>query len=307
MRERRNGSRPRRSSSPRGIVAEHRTPVASAHRVRRSGPTSTGRAHERHLPLGALEEDEVVAAGVAQPDEVAAEVDRRAPRRPPAQVRARRRGHRLDGLHEPLGAHRRLVEDAARRLVEPGRRPAGEPIGEDRGEPVRGAGELLGDRRGVDRAAVPRELGDAAEPRGAELHAEAPRQLGVELVGLVEDDDLVRGQQRAPRREVGAVERGVDDDDVGGLRAALRLLGEARRAERAAVRARALLCGHRHARPGPRVGLEAQVVALAGLRRRRPRRDRAQLGGDPRRRVVVRGRGSPRSDAPRSLRRCWHR
>ena len=64
----------------------------------------------------------------------------------------------------------------------------------------------------------------------------------LELVGLVEHDDVVLGQEGAAAGDVHAVEVGVDDHDVGGLRRARRaVLGEARVAERAAGRAGALL------------------------------------------------------------------
>jgi hypothetical protein len=46
-------------------------------------------------------------------------------------------------------------------------------------------------------------------------------------VGLIEDDDVVGGQERPASRQVRAVEGGVDDDDVGLLGTGLGGLGEA--------------------------------------------------------------------------------
>src|ERR1019366_5126846 len=70
----------------------------------------------------------------------------------------------------------------------------------------------------------------------------------------------------------------------------LGLLGEARGAELAAIRAGTLLGGHGDARPSTGVGLEAELVPLAGLCRSRPRDDPAELGGDARGRRLARER-----------------
>ena len=83
--------------------------------------------------------------------------------------------------------------------------------------------------------------GQEAEPARCELDARGRGDDLLELVGLVDHDDLVLGQERPVHREMHAVEVGVDHDDVGFLTAGAGVLGEDSGAHRAAQRAGALI------------------------------------------------------------------
>ena len=83
--------------------------------------------------------------------------------------------------------------------------------------------------------------GHRDEPAGRQLGADRVAHHVLEDVGLVEHHDVVLGEDHPAAAHVQAVEVGVDDDDVGDRGRAARLLGEARLAERAAIRARALV------------------------------------------------------------------
>ena len=69
---------------------------------------------------------------------------------------------------------------------------------------------------------------ERAEAAGADRQAGGGRDDVLELVGLVDHDDVVLGQQRLAAGEVEAVEVGVDDHDVGSLGGPPGRLGEAR-------------------------------------------------------------------------------
>ena len=56
--------------------------------------------------------------------------------------------------------------------------------------------------------------GQRAEPGGRHLDAKTRGHHLLELVCLVEDHGVVIGQHGTPTRQMGAVEMGVDDDDV---------------------------------------------------------------------------------------------
>ena len=73
-----------------------------------------------------------------------------------------------------------------------------------------------------------------AEPARCERDARGRGDDLLELVGLVDHDDLVFGQERSVHCEMHAVEVGVDHDDVGFLTAGAGVLGQAGGAHRAA-------------------------------------------------------------------------
>ena len=285
-----SGSRPRRSSSPSGIVALHRTAGRlGPQRCASSGPTSTGARTSvawrsvpskktRSSPPGSRSRTRSPRRWTAAP-----RVDQRR-RSAPGE-----RGQRLDGLDEPLGA--RAPRRRARVRVassSPVAAPRASRSASDRREPVRRRARAA--RRSTGHRPPPLCRASVAIPRSREALSSTPRlreSWASSSWASSKIDDLVRGQQRAARRQVRAVEGGVDDDDVGGS------------ARRFACSAKHVAPnGHRSAPGHSSAGIETrdhargsgskpEVVALAGLRRRRPRRDPAQLGGDAGRGVVV--------------------
>ena len=183
-------------------------------------------------------------------------------RRPPTHAtcpRAGERGVEVLGQRDGrlLGADSALVgvghvgRDGPQRGQQgsTGRRPCGERVADGVGQRAPGAAADVG-REGVgqpvpasargaeqlvvvdDPAGQPGQVGEAA---GAEATAGGVGDDVLELVGLVDHDHVVLGQDRAAGADVEAVEVGVDDDDVGRRGPAAGRLGEALFAERAAA------------------------------------------------------------------------
>ena len=120
-------------------------------------------------------------------------------------------------------------------------------------------------------------LGEGTEASGGDLHAQRLGHHVLDGVGLVEDHDVVLGKHGAVAGDVGGVEVGVHDDDVGGRGALARLLGEADGPRGTAERPRALPGRHRQRRPGPGGGLEVELGAITGGRGLGPGDEPAQL------------------------------
>ena len=122
--------------------------------------------------------------------------------------------------------------------------------------------------------------GDAAqrpEPAGEQLGPDGGGEDVLGGVRLVEDRQVVLGEDRPAGRHVDAVEVQVGDDDLrpGGTVAGL--LGEAPLAAGAAQPARALVGADADRRPGRGAGLEGQFGPVAGVGVRRPVGDGGQL------------------------------
>ena len=129
------------------------------------------------------------------------------------------------------------------------------------------------------------DMGQGGEPAGRQLGPARLRDGVLELVGLVEDDQLVVGQHGATRGEVGAVEVGVDHDHVGRGRGVAGVLGEA-------VLAPGALGRRRGTRRSPML-TAAQVAARGSSAELGPVAGRRRLGPlgqllDVRRRRLVR-------------------
>ena len=129
--------------------------------------------------------------------------------------------------------------------------------------------QLLADRRqGVEQVPVaffdlgPRRGDDGTEAARRDLDPEARGHDLLELVGLVEDDDVVVGQHRPAAGQVRPVEVGVDDHDVGRRGPVVGGFGEAASARGAVVGARAFPGADAQHVPGPVGRLEAQVGAI---------------------------------------------
>ena len=106
---------------------------------------------------------------------------------------------------------------------------------------------------------------------GADLEAEGSRGDVLELVGLVEDHQVVWRQQLAADGQGGRVQVGVDDHHVGLGGPVPGRLGEASSAGRAAGRARALPGPDADLGPGDRAGFPGQLGPVAGVRVAPPR------------------------------------
>ena len=91
-----------------------------------------------------------------------------------------------------------------------------------------------------------------------------------QIVRLVDDQQLVFGQYRRVGDGVDGQQRVVGDDDVGAAGLGPRPLGEAVGAERAAGHPEAFPRGHADLTPRPVGHAGFEVVAVAGLRGRRP-------------------------------------
>ncbi len=132
-------------------------------------------------------------------------------------------------------------------------------------EPLGGLGDRVGlIRLGTGTSQPSREL---TEPSRRHLRAQRARCEAVERVRLVDDHDVVLGQQLAARPQVRRVQRMVDDHDLGIVGALARLLREAAHAHLAAVRTGALVRTTRHRAPRPRLDRCRQVgdVARVGV------------------------------------------
>ena len=119
-------------------------------------------------------------------------------------------------------------------------------------------------RRRIDEGAC--RGGEGPEPAGPDLHAQAVGHDLLHLVGLVEDHDLMGREHRTPAGQVGPVQVGVHYHHVGLGGTGAGVLGEAVAARRAPEGARALACRGGHHGPGPVVGLEVELGAVAGGR-----------------------------------------
>ena len=105
----------------------------------------------------------------------------------------------------------------------------------------------------------------SAEKRPAlDLEAEARRCHLLQLVGLVEDDQVMGGRRAPPGGQMGRVQVGVDDHHVRLRRPVPGGLGEADAAGRAPGRAGAL--GRAHAEHAPTPGRGARRTARPGHR-----------------------------------------
>src|SRR5690606_24086193 len=119
--------------------------------------------------------------------------------------------------------------------------------------------------------------GQVGEATGADLDAGRGRDDVLEHVGLVDDDDVVLGEDRPAAGEVEAVEVEVDHHDVGLGRPGPGRLGEAPVAPRAPGRAGAVAGGGADRGPGRLAGLDLELGPVAGAGGRRPRGDGGEL------------------------------
>ena len=92
-----------------------------------------------------------------------------------------------------------------------------------------------------------------------------------QIVRLVDHQQVVFGQHGRVGDGVDGQQRVVGDDDIGLAGGGPGPFGEAFGAERAAGHAEAFPRGHADLRPRPVGDARLEVVAVAGLRRRRPR------------------------------------
>ena len=257
-----------RSDRRRWSTRRPTRPVANASRVARSGSLPTA--------VGAGRTGRGVAFGApGQRGEAEVESDR--------LVRRRRRARPATGSAAPA-ARRPGRRDRRSRAV--GQVAVGHPAAGPRPEyPVEDVGEV---GHGLDGTRGPvvvtqdgaRGDGQGPEPPGTDLEAEAVGHHVLDLVGLVEHHHLVLGQDGATAGEVGAVEVGVDDDDVGLGGPGPGVLGEAVATRRAAEGTRALARRGRHHRPGPEVRLEGQLGPVAGRGVLGPSHQAPHLVGD---------------------------
>ena len=121
---------------------------------------------------------------------------------------------------------------------------------------------------------------DGAEAAGGHFDPEAGRHDFLELVRLVEHDDVVLGQHHPTAGQVGTVEVGVDDDDVGAGGPVPGGLGKAGPARGAVEGARAFSGADADHVPGPVRRLEAQIGAVTRGRGLRPGDQGADLVDD---------------------------
>ncbi len=176
-----------------------------------------------------------------------------------------------------VALRRHALRQLARRVAEHEAQTAdgGTDVGRRVGEPRHFAGAgARGD------FGVARELGEL--PRGHLLAEEERRGVG-ELVGLVEDHRVARGQELrealVAQHHVGEEEVMVDHDDVGVQRGLSRLEYEAVAVERT-VAAEAVVAGRRDQRPDRRVLRNiGELAAVAGLARAGERDDLRQMAG----------------------------
>ena len=221
-------------------------------------------------------------------------------------------GARLDVVAHPVGdaAQRRLcpLDPAADR----GQRP-GERVGQRGGQPLVAVGE---ERRRQHRARVghagdrvarlgedaPQQPGQMGEPAGADLDAGGGGDHVVDHVRLVDDREVVLGEDGAVAGEVEPVEVEVDDHDVGLGGPVAGRLGEAAVAAGAPGRTGAVARRRADRGPGGVAGLDVELGAVAGGGGGGPR-------GDGRELVGVGALGQPverqlaAAPAPRSVRR----
>ena len=145
--------------------------------------------------------------------------------------------------------------------------------------------------------------GQVDEAPAGELDAAGGRHDVLELVRLVDDRQLVVGEQHAVHGEVEAVEVEVHHDDVGLVGAVAGRLGEAHPAARAPRRAGALLSRHAQRAPRPFGGLHVELGSIAGLGGGGPVDEVAAAPPPALARPRRRGRAAPRPCRRRAPRR----
>ena len=133
-------------------------------------------------------------------------------------------------------------------------------------------------RRVRDEVSLPTRCGHPGERGDAANVIRARRRSDVfEVVRLVDDHEVMLGEQPALEGEIERQQVLIDDDEIGGRRLVAGLLGEAHGAARAPRRARALTNAHADGRPGGRRRLEVEFGAIAGASVGRPQRDASDL------------------------------
>ena len=238
-------------------------------------------------------------------------------------------GAGLDVVAHALGdaAQRdlRLLDPAADRGQGPG-----EGVGQRGGQPLVAVGEerRRQHRTGIghagDRVArlgedAPQQPGQMGEPAGADLDAGGGGDDVVDDVRLVDDREVVLGEDGAVAGEVEPVQVEVDDHDVGLGGPVAGGLGEAAVAAGAAGRTGAVARRRADRGPGGVAGLDVELGAVAGGGGGGPGGDGGELvgvgalgqaverqlaGARPPSAAVAVGRGPPRGAT--SARRCTH-
>ena len=195
------------------------------------------------------------------------------------------------GGRDPLSSR---GEDTSEPLV--GRVDPAAEITEDILQPLGGLCDRVRVGHGDARAPEPRR--EVAETAGRDLAAERTRRGVGERVRLIDDDDLMVGQQDPSRREVSQVESVVDDEDVGAVGPATGMLGEAVLTGGTTGRARALVRPARHRPPNPRRDVGVGGVAGLGVRGEAFEPDElgAEVGAGP---LVEQGLAADRGAQPR--------
>ena len=218
-------------------------------------PLDPGHAAGRHHagPQDGLGQSEQLLAGPVAPGHdvdvaLGDGLERRCGR---VQLRAQR-GEQLDE------AGGRWVEPFADELVEHGAQPGGH-------------GQDVGDQRVVGDDPADR-VGRSADPTAGELAARRGRDDLLDAVGLVEHHEVVGRQHDAAGCDVGAVEVGVHDDDVGLGGPPAGALGEAGLALRALGSTGALVGADGDGVPDGGAGLERQLGRDRRSRSRMPTR-----------------------------------
>ncbi len=167
---------------------------------------------------------------------------------------------------------------------------AGERVGQRSGQPLIAVGEEgrrqdgprighAGDRVAGLGQDAPQQPGQVREPPGPDLDAGGGRDDVVDHMGLVDDREVVLGEDGAVAGEVEAVQVEVDDDHVGLGGPVAGGLGEAAVAPGAPGRPGAVARRRADRRPCGVAGLDVELGAVAGDRGGRPRGDGGELLG----------------------------
>ena len=279
-----SSSSPGSWASVSGIVALVSTAVTLPQRSScRRGPTSTREISMSTSRSRSREEEQLAVADVADAREVVAAGG--SPGRGRGSCAPRRRRRSSSSVRS---ASTRRVDEFVRarraRAGSPRRvrsaRCASNWIWSDVGEAVGAVDEVeaaLGRTR--SRAAAARRRRRRADACALSDVPSSEAKMSSDLVGLVEDHELVRGQQHRSRREVRRVEVGVDDERSSSRR---RGPSPVRRSSSdpgdTCARPQALLGRDRQTAPGALVDLEGQLVAVAGLGLVRPSAGSAASG-----------------------------
>ncbi len=202
----------------------------------------------------------------------------RAPLRAPTRPRARSRTRAELGRGVRLGAGRPSAPGYARSVGVDRQEPAVGQRAQCTLETVGHVGHAVGQSGVVDRQQRTGGQGDRAQTARRQLDPETGGHDVLDGVHLVEDEDVVIGQDGSAARHVGGVEMGVHHHHVSGGRTRPGPFGEARRSRRAAEGAGALSCRHGHGRPRPRVWLEVELGPITRGRRGGPGDEVADLG-----------------------------